>query len=77
MGNHSLLQEIFPSQGSQVSRIAGGFFIVCAEESPRIPEWVAYPFSVDLPDPGIELVSHVLQADCLPAELLGKMEVAL
>jgi len=35
-------------------------------------EWVAYPFSSDLPVPGIELGSPALQADSLPAELSGK-----
>ena len=40
--------------------------------SPRILEWVAYPFSRGLPNPGIESVSPVLQADSLPGELQGK-----
>ena len=31
----------------------------------RILEWVAIPFSRDLPEPGIELRSPILQADCL------------
>ena len=35
----------------------------------RILEWVALPFSRDLPNPGIELGSSPLQADSLPAEL--------
>ena len=35
----------------------------------RIPEWVAIPFSRDLPDPGIEPGSPALQADDLPTEL--------
>ena len=34
-------------------------------------EWVAYPFSRDLPDPGIEPGSPALQADFLPTELSG------
>ena len=34
---------------------------------PRILEWVAYPFSRDLPDPGIEPGSPALQVDSLPA----------
>ena len=38
----------------------------------RILEWVAFPFSMDLPNPGIEPRSPVLQADSLPAEPLGK-----
>ena len=41
----------------------------------RIPEWVAIPFSSpgDLPDPGIEPGSPVLQADSLPSEPPGKL----
>ena len=38
----------------------------------RILEWVAFPFSRDLPNPGIEPRSPALQADSLPAELSGK-----
>ena len=37
----------------------------------RILEWVTYPFSGDLPDPGIKPGSPALQADSLPAELPG------
>ena len=36
----------------------------------RILEWVAIPFSWDLPDPGIEPRSLSLQADSLPSEPL-------
>ena len=38
----------------------------------RIPEWVAFPFSGDLPNPGIEPRAPTLQADSLPAEPPGK-----
>ena len=38
----------------------------------RIPEWVAFPFSRGLPNPGIKLRSPVLQVDSLPAEPQGK-----
>ena len=38
----------------------------------RILEWVAFPFSGDLPNPGIEPRSPALQADSLPAEPQGK-----
>ena len=34
----------------------------------RIMEWVALPFSRDLPNPGIKPRSPTLQADSLPAE---------
>ena len=33
---------------------------------------VAIPFSRDLPNPGIELISSALQVDSLPSEPLGK-----
>ena len=38
----------------------------------RILEWVAIPFSRDLPNPGIKPRSPALQADSLPSELSGK-----
>ena len=38
----------------------------------RILEWVAFPFSGDLLNPGIEPRSPALQADSLPAEPQGK-----
>ena len=34
----------------------------------RILEWVVFPFSRDLPNPGIELRSPALQADSLQSE---------
>ena len=44
----------------------------------RILEWVAIPFSRDIPDSGIKvayLVSPALQTDSLPAEPSGKPEL--
>ena len=38
----------------------------------RILEWVAIPFSTDLPDKGIKPGSLALQADSLPREPPGK-----
>ena len=35
-------------------------------------EWVAFPFSMDLPNPGIKPRSPTLQADSLPVEPPGK-----
>ena len=40
----------------------------------RILEWVAFPFSRDLPNPGIKPRSPALQADSLPAEPQGKLK---
>ena len=38
----------------------------------RILEWVAFPFSPDLPNPGMEPRSATLQVDSLPTEPQGK-----
>ena len=38
----------------------------------RILEWIAFPFSRDLPTPGIEPRFPTLQVDSLPAEPQGK-----
>ena len=38
----------------------------------RILEWVAFPFPGDLPNPGIEPGSPILQADSLQSEPPGK-----
>ena len=45
---------------------------VCAILQARILEWLAIPFSRDLPDPGIEPQSPALQADSLSSESPGK-----
>ena len=41
----------------------------------RILEWVAFPFSRDRPNPGIEPRSPALQADSLSPESPGKPRV--
>ena len=41
----------------------------------RILEWVAFPFSKDLPNPVIKPRSPALQADSLPSEPQGKPRV--
>ena len=38
----------------------------------RVLEWVSFPSSGDLPDPGMELRSPALQAASLPAQPQGK-----
>ena len=43
----------------------------------RILEWVAVPFSRDLPDSGIEPWSPALEADSLPSELAGEPLLSL
>ena len=75
----SLLQGTFPTQGSnpvQVSRIAGGFFTSWAyRESPRILEWVTYPFYSRFSWPRNQTGSPALQVDSLPTELSGRPSV--
>ena len=46
-GCHALLQEIFPTQGSNPDLPHCRWILYCLshEGSPRILEWVAYPFS--------------------------------
>ena len=74
VGSLSLLQGIFPTQGSNPDLPHCGRILhqLSHKGSPRILEWVAYPFSRGFPDPGIEPGSPALQADSLPTELSGK-----
>ena len=62
------------TQGSNLGRLHCRWILyrLSHQGSPRILEWVTYPFSRVSPDPGIELESPVLQVDSLPAELPGK-----
>ena len=57
VGSHSLLQGIFPTQGSNpgLPHCRRIFYQLSHQGSPRILEWVAYPSPGDLPKPGIEL----------------------
>ena len=73
VGSHSLLQ-IFPTQGSNpgLPHCRWILYQLSHQGSPRILEWVAYPFSRDLPNPETELGSPSLKADSLPTELSGK-----
>ena len=59
------------SSSHQVAKVYG-LYIVHGILQARILEWVAFPFFRDLPNPGIEPRSPVLQADSLPAEPQGK-----
>ena len=70
----SLLQGIFPTQGSNpgLPHCRQIFYQLNHKGSPRTLEWVGYPFSVDLPHPGIKPGTFAMQADSLPAELSGK-----
>ena len=70
LGSLSLLQEISPTQGSN-PHYRWIFYQLSHKESPRILEWVTYPFSSGS-SLGIEPGSSTLQADSLPTELWGK-----
>ena len=70
----SLLQGIFPTQWSNLGfpHYRWILYQLSHQGSPRILEWVAYPFSSRSSDPGIEPGSPALQADSLPTELSEK-----
>ena len=74
VGSLSLLQGIFPIQGSNpdLPHCRWILYQLSHQGGPRILAWVAYPFCRGLPDPGIELGSPALQVNSLPAELPGK-----
>ena len=77
--SHSLLQGIFPTQGSNLGVLHCRWFLyqLSHQESPRITEWVAYPFSSRSSQLGIKPGSPALQADSFPAELPGKPRYTL
>jgi len=70
VGCHVLFQGIFPTQGSNPGRqhCRWVLYHLSHQESPRILEWIAYPFSRDPLNPGIEPGSPELQADPLPTK---------
>ena len=74
VGSHSLLQGIFPTQGSNAGLPHCRWILhhLSHQGSSRILEWVAYPFSRGSSDPEIKPGSPALEADSLPAELPGK-----
>ena len=54
--------QLCPTLGDPMDYTVHGIFQAI------ILEWVAVPFSGDLPNPGIEAKSPALQVDSLPAE---------
>ena len=74
VGNLSLLQGIFPTQGLNPGLPHCGqiLYQLSHKGRPRILEWVAYPFSSQSSWPRNRIRSPALQADSLPAELPGK-----
>ena len=71
VGCHALLQKIFPAQGSNPGLLHCRWILywLSHQGSPRILEWVAYPYCRDLLNLGTELGSPALQVDSLSAEL--------
>ena len=74
VGSLSLLQGIFPTQGSNLGlRHCRWFFTSWAtREAEEDRSGYPIPFPADLPNPGIQLGSPALQEDSLPTELSGK-----
>ena len=74
VGSHSLLQGIFPTQGLNPGLLHCRWILyqVSHQGSPRILEWVAYPFSRGASQLRNQPQSPALQADSLPAEPQGK-----
>ena len=71
----SFLQGIVPTQGLNRGLPHCRWILhqLSHKGSPRILEWVSYPFSSDPLNPGIEPRSPALQVDSLPTELSGKL----
>ena len=74
VGNCSLIQGIFRTPGSNpgLPHCRQILYQLSHHRSPRILEWVVYPFSRGSSWPRIELGSPALQADSLSDELPGK-----
>ena len=79
MGTLSLLQGIFPTQGSNPGLLNCRWILYCPSHqgSPRILEWVAIPPPGDLPVPGIDCcssrVSHCGGFSHRRTEALGRV----
>ena len=86
MGSLSLLQGIFPTQGSNpgLPHCRQILYQLSHKGSPRMLEWVAYPFSRDLPNPGIKLsllhcrqILHQLSYQGSPESFFREKEVQM
>ena len=74
VGCYALLQGTVPIQGSNpdLPHCWQILYHLSHQGSPRILEWLAYPFSKESSQTRNWTRSPALQADSLPAELLGK-----
>ena len=77
VGSLSLLQGIFPTQGSnpRLLHCRQILYQLSHKGSPKILEWVVYPFSSGSSQPRNWIGSPALQADSLPTELWGKVYI--
>ena len=77
VGSLSLLQGIFPTQGSNpgLPHCRWILYQLSHKGSPRILEWAAFPFSRGSSRPRNLTRSPALQADSLSTELSGKPPV--
>ena len=65
-----------PRDQTQVSQIAGGFFTIWTiRETQEYWSGQPIPSPEEFTDPEIEMGSLTLQADSLPAELSGKLQL--
>ena len=78
VGSLSLLQGIFPTQGSNpgLPHCRWILYQLSHKGSPRILEWVAYPFSSRSSQPRSQTGVSSLQVDSLPTELSGEPPVS-
>ena len=74
VGYHAFLQGLFPTQGSNpgFSHCRQIIYQLSHQGSPRILEWVAYPFSSGSSQPRNQTRVSCIAVDSLPAELPGK-----
>ena len=74
VGNLSLLQRIFPTQGLSpgLPHCRQILYRLSHKGSPKYWNGQPIPSPADLSNPGIELASPSLQADSLPTEISGK-----
>ena len=74
MGCHALLQGIFPTQGSSPGLLHCRHILYCLSHqgSPRILEWVAYPFSRGTSQPRNQTGVSSIAGRFLPDELPEK-----
>ena len=79
LGSRSLLQGIFPTQGLNPGLLHCGqiLYQLSHKGSPRILDWVAYPFSRGSSWPRNRTGVSCIEVDSLQTELSGKQEVCV